>query len=193
MSCTGHREALVQMARGGEEDPPALLHAQDCAACGALLADERTLSQGLRTLARHDAGREAPPWVEDQLRMRLSATRGAARAQRRRTLPLLVAAAAAVILVMAAVLLPQSPAPPPAPQARMREEAEFLPLVYGEPLDGADALHLTRISVPRHALASWGWSGEMEDGPPLEAEVLVGQDGLARGIRFVNAAGDPPR
>lgn len=121
------------------------------------------------------------------------ARRGAAAPARLRALtPLRLAvlgAAAALVIALAVLLRPRPPASVPFARTTVAEEAEFLPLVYGEPLDGADALHLTRVRLPRRALASLGWTGQAEDGPPVEAEVLVGHDGLARGIRFVSADG----
>ncbi|MCA1567110.1 MAG: hypothetical protein LC803_15955 [Acidobacteria bacterium] len=64
---------------------------------------------------------------------------------------------------------------------------EFLPLVAGAPaatpLEGGQ---LVRVRLPRAALASLGLPLNAERGnEPVKADVLVGNDGLARAIRFV--------
>jgi len=149
------------------------------------------VARALAALAAADAHREAPPEVEARLRARVRALHASRRP--RRVLTLVLGGLAAAVMVAAAVaLLWRQPRPRPIDvQRAARPEAEFAPLLYGEPFDGADALHLTRVRVERSALASFGFSaapGE-EEGPPVEAEVLVGQDGLARGIRFVSDDG----
>jgi hypothetical protein len=151
------------------------------------------VARALAALAAEDAHRAAPAHVEARLRASLRALSAGRPHARRRLTPGLVASLAAALMVAAAVVVllrPQRPAPVEVRRAA-RPEAEFAPLLFGEPLDGADALHLTRVRVERSTLASFGFpaaQGE-EDGPPLEAEVLVGQDGLARGIRFVSDDG----
>jgi hypothetical protein len=64
---------------------------------------------------------------------------------------------------------------------------EFLPLVAdapaATPLEGGQ---LVRVRLPRAALASLGLPLNAERGnEPIKADVLVGNDGLARAIRFV--------
>jgi len=188
--CPRFAERLLELARGTADDE-AERHAASCAPCARLLADERGLSAALRGLAAADAAREAPPGLEETLRARLRTAPDRTPGRARRPGLALLAAAAVVLLAVAlAVVRAPTPAPgvPPRAARAPRPEREFTPLVYGEPLDGAEALHLARVRVPRSALPSLGW-GELEDGPPLEAEVLVGQDGLARGIRFVSDDG----
>ena len=154
---------------------------------------DEEVTRALAALAAADAHREAPPDVEARLRAHLRALHAGPPAPRRLPRAFVRAGLAAAVIVAASVivLLRQERPRPVEVQQAARPEAEFAPLVYGEPLDGADALHLTRVRVERRALASFGFTaapGE-EDGPPVEAEVLVGQDGLARGIRFVSDDG----
>jgi hypothetical protein len=64
---------------------------------------------------------------------------------------------------------------------------EFMPLVAGAPaatpLEGGQ---LVRVQLPRAALASLGLPLNAERGnEPVKADVLLGNDGLARAIRFV--------
>jgi hypothetical protein len=187
--CERYRELLLETARGQAEDPEARRHAAACGACAELLFEQQALTAALRALAREDEAAQPSPALEMRLREAMSA-----RAPRRPwSRPLLLASLAATLLLaigLSASLRREAPLPsPPAIEADGAEPEEFAPLVYGEPLEGADALHLTRVRVPRSALASFGWRGPVDDGPPVEAEVLVGQDGVARGIRFVSDDG----
>jgi hypothetical protein len=70
-------------------------------------------------------------------------------------------------------------------RSRPREVVtDFMPLTYGTlPVAGGQ---IVRLSVPRSALASFGLASEesMSAGTVL-ADVIVGDDGLARAVRFV--------
>jgi hypothetical protein len=77
------------------------------------------------------------------------------------------------------------------PAAASEEEA-FLPLGDddgdGEALADLEAVHVMRVEMPRTALAGFGYSGTglpTEAGSRVRADLLVGNDGIARGIRFV--------
>jgi hypothetical protein len=67
------------------------------------------------------------------------------------------------------------------------EEPRFVALPGAPGLRDADSLHLVRVSVPPTALAAWGWPTRDAGPEPVQAEVIVGHDGLARAIRFVDA------
>ncbi|HYG08643.1 MAG TPA: hypothetical protein VD835_01590 [Pyrinomonadaceae bacterium] len=72
--------------------------------------------------------------------------------------------------------------------AEAESVTEFIPLVTGVP--GATPLEggqLVRVQIPRAALASLGLPLNAERGnEPIKADVLLGNDGLARAIRFVH-------
>jgi hypothetical protein len=63
---------------------------------------------------------------------------------------------------------------------------QFFPLREGEYLTTLESLQLVRVELPGSALGEIGLpvSIEMEN-TPVEADVLLGQDGMARAIRFV--------
>jgi hypothetical protein len=63
---------------------------------------------------------------------------------------------------------------------------EFFPLREGEDLTALDSLQVVRIELPASALDEVGLpvDPEMAD-EPVKADVVLGQDGLARAIRFV--------
>jgi hypothetical protein len=86
----------------------------------------------------------------------------------------------------------------PATQPRGEITTAFLPLVYSDV--PAAGVQIVRLSVPRSALASFGLapreSASAQDtttaasGQPADtvvADILVGDDGLARAVRFVRA------
>lgn len=74
-----------------------------------------------------------------------------------------------------------------AADARAQEVAtEFIPLVQGAPYTQAEEGHLVRVDLPRSALASFGLPVNAESpGGRVKADVLMGEDGVARAIRFV--------
>ncbi|MDT5268688.1 MAG: hypothetical protein QOH49_874 [Acidobacteriota bacterium] len=77
--------------------------------------------------------------------------------------------------------------PEQATDARAQEVAtEFIPLMQAGPYTQAEEGHLVRVELPRSALASFGLPVNAEaSGGRVKADVLMGQDGIARAIRFV--------
>jgi hypothetical protein len=63
---------------------------------------------------------------------------------------------------------------------------EFIPLVQGAQYQQAEEAHLVRVELPRTALASFGLPVNAEaPAGRVKADVLLGEDGVARAIRFV--------
>lgn len=63
---------------------------------------------------------------------------------------------------------------------------DFLPLTYDSNVASMDSGHIVRVELPRSALASMGLPMNIERaGEPVKADVLLGEDGVARAIRFV--------
>ena len=155
----------------------------------------RSLSDALRAVAAEDSGLHASSDVEARLRAEVGSI---ARARRRRIAMMAVAAAAALAVAVAvpwsrraddsrvpAVHTPQ--AATPAAEAA----TAFFPLTYSSlPVSNAQ---LVRVQVPRSALASFGLAPIDVPAPAggrasatVAADVLVGEDGMARAVRFVN-------
>lgn len=154
----------------------------------------------LRALAESDREKEAPPEVETRLR---AAFRGK---YRRRIWPYFAAAAVAAgmasFFVKApktqtmeiAVAAPPAPALPAAQPVLRRESApprevvtEFYPLMEDPP--PFERGELLRVSLPAAAMRSVGVPvSEDRLDEMIQADVLVGQEGLARAIRFVNTS-----
>jgi hypothetical protein len=149
---------------------------------------ERVLTNALRALAEHDARDGASAGVQARL---LSEVRALAQARRRTQMKLYAIAA---VLVMAVTLpvwqLTRRPSDD-APLSQSSDQGseavtEFYPLTFSNvPVTGGQ---LVRLEVSRVALASFGLppadSPSSRPGTVL-ADVLIGEDGLARAVRFV--------
>lgn len=75
----------------------------------------------------------------------------------------------------------------PAKNVETKELAtDFVLVGYGNALDLQDGGQLVRVELPRSALAKFGLPMNMDRADErIKADVLVGTDGLARAIRFV--------
>jgi hypothetical protein len=63
---------------------------------------------------------------------------------------------------------------------------EFIPLAHGGGFAAGDGAHVVRVELPRTALERFGLPFNAErSGGRVKADVLLGQDGVARAIRFV--------
>jgi hypothetical protein len=63
---------------------------------------------------------------------------------------------------------------------------EFMPVSYGDNLNEIDNGRIVRVEMPRSALAQFGIPVNMERANErIKADVLIGDDGMARAIRFV--------
>jgi len=150
----------------------------------------------LKALADSDRKKEAPPEVETRL------TAAFREKYKRRVWPYFAAAAAGMALFFVRVPKPQTmeitivtppvPALPVAkrairPKPRPPQEivTEFYPLMEDPP--PFERGELLRVSLPAAAMRSVGVPvSEDRLTETVQADVLVGQEGLARAIRFVN-------
>lgn len=63
---------------------------------------------------------------------------------------------------------------------------DFIPLVQGESLSRMDGGQVVRVEMPRSALLAYGLPMNMERADErIKADLVIGNDGLARAIRFV--------
>jgi len=207
--CAEVAPSLVDLARGrlleAGDDLAAREHLAACPACRARYEAERELSQALRWAAEADADERAPVWVEAALREAFARQQSETqrvmvekRARLRpRDLALMTAAAAGLILALAAVLGPSTRPTPgrtrtvtrrPTPLVRVAERGDTLQLapLYASPLTDVESGQVIRVGLPRSALRSMGWPlPEVPGAELVPAEVLVGEDGLARAVRLV--------
>ena len=153
-------------------------------------ADDRSLTAALRALAGEEKNLGASAEVEARLREEVLSI---ARMRRRRMNVIGLAAAAALFVGIAlpgwyATREPAISEPRPAPDTNLATQevtTAFFPLTYSN-VPAPDA-HLIRLQVPRSALASFGIASfdTPNDSATVLADVVVGDDGLARAVRFV--------
>ncbi|HEX5230538.1 MAG TPA: hypothetical protein VFW44_22660 [Bryobacteraceae bacterium] len=154
--------------------------------------DDLELLDALRALAS-EGPREAPPDVEERLKREFR------RVNRRRNLvtwvPALSAAAALAIALFlwthrdtpqpAAALSSQVSSQAVAPVAEEEGDAGFYPLPEAEALPAVENAMVIRVQMPVSSLQLMGVPVASERaGTSVAADLLLGQDGLARGVRL---------
>jgi len=180
-------------------------HAAECAACAEQLKLHRALASGLRSVAEQMGSVEAPARVEQGL---IAAFRSQNRVRTRTAsvswwAPVLSwAGAAAVLVVGAGLLLHSAHTPQPLrarpgtpsieqavfdPSASSDNDDGFIPLPNAETLDPDEDVNVVRMEVPRSTMMAVGLPVSTDRLSELvEADVVLGQDGMARAIRFVD-------
>jgi hypothetical protein len=153
------------------------------------------LTDALRRLKKDDASIAVSPGVEARLRAEV---RLLAEQRRRRTMGMVLQVAATVALVSVAWWMLTSRGNPPesaTPTAAPAQEVvtQYFPLFYSSV--PAARLQVVRMEVPRASMVRFG----LLPGDALNqvtgtvlADVLVGEDGLARAVRFVQKVSQEP-
>jgi hypothetical protein len=151
--------------------------------------NDRELLEGLRALGA-DGPREAPRRVEERLKWEFR------RQNRRRTLMTWVpASSVAAAAGLALLLWIRGEAPKPAPAqadavhvvtpAAEEETDGFYPLPEAEALPAVENAMVVRVELPVSSLQLMGVPvSEGSADASVQAELLLGQDGLARGVRL---------
>ena len=146
------------------------------------------LRAALSALAEADANLGAAAGVEARLRL---AVRDSRRARGRRRQLVWLAASAGIVIAVTAARWGRMPEPKSVPAATQATAvtpvadaapAEFLPLRYAHVPAGNG--QIVRIVVPASALASFGLEPSSAGSDAVTADVFVGEDGLARAVRF---------
>jgi hypothetical protein len=153
--------------------------------------NDRELLEGLRALAV-EGPREAPVHIEERLKAEFR------KRNRRRNLvtwvpALSVAAAAGIALLL--WIRGEAPKPTPelvvaaahsvAPVADEEGDAGFYPLPEAEALPAVENAMVVRVQMPVSSLRLMGVPvGEERADMAIQADLLLGQDGLARGVRL---------
>jgi hypothetical protein len=95
---------------------------------------------------------------------------------------LIAGAVAAMLLLLIPITLRRKPSQPAAADPLM---TEFLPL-RSAPLLPEDSAHLVRIRLRQSEVRRLGLpAGVNADNRLVDADVLIGQDGAARAVRFI--------
>jgi hypothetical protein len=188
-----------------EHDAARLSHLRDCAACAARHAGEQRLAVGLKALAGQLRRTEAAPRVERRLVAAFRAEMGVAPAPRGSAwYPVLSWGAACAATVTLALFLmhgrqPQQVQRPVLSGVEVAaletpysidvtaglDESGFIPLPNALQIDPSDEMDMVRMEVPRSTLIALGFPGGEDEGN-VQADVLLGGDGVARAVRFLD-------
>jgi anti-sigma factor RsiW len=175
-------------------------HLDECPDCAARLNRYGELKAGLRALGDSSRRMQAPPRVEASLRAAFRKETGVViHMPRRRWIPVVTwATAFAAMFALAAFLVrprQTEAVRPPAPHST--ELALWQPTPYPEGFialpnsthapSGDEDVNLVRVEVPRSAMLALGFDIGAERAEELvEADVMLGPDGVARAVRFLN-------
>jgi hypothetical protein len=204
MNCAEFESVVEALGRGDPMEEGvrrgALSHAEKCAACSRQLDEARALTAVLRSVAQRNRQSVVSPSVEARL-MEAFDDRSAVTRVSVWRYRAFVGAVASLFLFGAALM---TLAPPPSPLARDKRPAaiaptvdartadveeiatEFFPLQGDLDLDEQESSEIVRVSLPRTTLLAFGLPMNEERAfEPLQAEILVGEDGAARAIRFL--------
>jgi hypothetical protein len=197
MNC---REFWDTMPEPGESAPG---HALECPACAARLETMRNLSRRLHALGRECRGIEAPPRVERKLAAAFRVHNGVApEGPSGLWVPVLTWVAATAIIVILATFLVRERRPEPAQRrathrvelAVLEDPAEssiyteegFVPLPNAARIDPAEEVNLVRVELPRSAMIAVGYAVTADRASEtVQAEVVLGADGMARAVKFL--------
>lgn len=190
MSCSEIESVVVELSRDEPLEAGRLervqAHLAACESCRRLVATHRSLADGLADARRADAWTSPPAEIEQ----RLSAVFGDQARLRART-SWSWAASLAAVAALAAFLIGSSawerrPSASSAPQQAEARVTEFYPLAAFGPYDALDRGRLVRVRLPASAAFDLGIPTRAAVGADLlEADVFLGDDGVARAIRFV--------
>ena len=184
-------------------------HVRECVQCAALLNRQRTLASGLRRLAADWRPVEAPARVEGRLTAAFlgQAGRTVLHPAIRWWVPVATWAMATAAVVALAMFLARdrhvAPAhrtassrvqlaavEPPADLDMVGDfsdaDNDFIPIPNAERIEPNEDLNLVRVEVPRSAMIALGYAvSEDRASEPVEAVVVLGADGMARAVRFL--------
>jgi len=208
MNCQEFWDTMPELADAAEDGH--LEHIGECSACAALMNRQRTLASGLRTLAADWQSVGAPARVESRVTKAFLGRAGLTVLDPaiRWWVPVVSWATATAAVVALAMFLvhdrqPATPAhrtnpsrvqlaaaEPPVdletPSDSSDADSDFIPIPNAARIEPNEDLNLVRVEVPRSAMIALGYAvSEDRASEPVEAEVVLGADGLARAVRFV--------
>ncbi len=181
-------------------------HLRECPACAAAYERERRLATGLKPLRPLWRREEAPDRIERWLVAEFRRSfRQASPPRKTGWIPALawsVGVAATVVLAMAVVqgrqprqLRPAAPRAVEMAAANAADPADaalsygegFIPLPNAEQIDPEEEVDMVRVAVPRSAIVAMGIPVNEDAAPEqVEADVVLGADGMARAVRVLN-------
>jgi hypothetical protein len=194
MNCQEFWNTMPEFEPGAEH-----AHLAVCAACKTRWRNRRELEAGLRAVAASCRKLEAPARVEARLLTAFRAQSGIpARRTQRRWIPALTwAAAFAAMLALGFFLLQQRE--PEAARSTVSHSVErasletptdmegFIPLPNTEAVQANEEMGVVHVEVPRSAMLAVGLEVSADRaGEMVQADVMLGSDGVARAVRFLD-------
>jgi hypothetical protein len=184
-------------------------HLKECGACAARFARQQHVAAGLSALGAQMRRVEAPARVEQRL---VAAFRGQAELGGIRprgawwlvgawAAALAASTALAVMLVrpnqpegtrritrsVTQLAMVESPGEFSTGSIADTQENDFLPLPNAERLEPNEEVNLVRMELPRSSMIALGFTvSEERASEPVEADVMLDADGVARAVRFLN-------
>jgi hypothetical protein len=156
--------------------------------------DTRTLTDTLRAMAADDAELGSSTLVEERLRAEVRAL-GRATRRGRMTFAARAAGLTLVLAVPLGLTLRQPLDTDRQPAGAARTEPPFLATPYAGSFTGEG--QIVRVEVPAATLRAFGVTSpavrEQRENMRVLADVLIGEDGVARAIRFVGPVGEGPQ
>ncbi len=218
MNCADFWDGLREESREWpDENQDASAHLAGCPECALLFAQQERLLAGLRMLKGEERVMEAPGRVESNLIEAFRKQHGGELPHGRRWwwMPALSWAAAGVVLAGLTVLFrpaADTARPQPAPAHRsMPNEPQlasaqaggsfldavvssqfgegFIPLPNAPQIGPNEDINVVRMELPRAAMIAAGLDVSPDRvSEPVEADVVLGGDGLARAVRFLDGS-----
>jgi len=175
-------------------------HLRECAACSAVWAQQSRMASRLRDAAGEWKRLSAPPRVENRLLAVYRAQNGAYTSRTHGIwAPLMAWSAAAATLVAFAFFLISRHQPLPVRHGGSAvevasvqadsydEDSGFIPLPNAAQIAENEDVNIVRVELPRSAMIELGYEVSPDRASePVEAEVMLGADGLARAVRFMD-------
>jgi hypothetical protein len=205
MNCQEFWDTMPELGRVDSADAGSHPHLNECAACSARMGRQRELTAGLRAMSASYARVGTPSRVESRLLRAFRAGAGVSTVPLRPagTLSLVWTAACAVLLVLAFFVLrgghPVAPQTSPSRGAELAMAAAaddsqsyegFIPLPNAARLADTEDVNVVRVEVPRSAMIALGLDVSPDRATELvPADVILGPDGLARAVRFLDSEG----
>ncbi len=181
MECIETSERLREWAGGATLPESARRHMLSCENCSTLLRQERELTAAFARLRAQTGESSASLAVRAAV---LDAFVSKPRVERPAWQPLLALAAVLVMAIASGWYFTRPR--PVVRQASRPVYTDFFPLSTVA-LDRHEPAQLVRIRLPRREMRKFGLPVSEEfERTSIEADVLIGQDGIARAVRFVS-------
>ena len=197
MNCQEYWNTMPEFD-GGEHQPRLAAHLLECPDCERRMQDQRELAAGLRAVAAGFRKMEAPPRVEAKLVAAFRAQNGITPIRGRRAwIPTLTWVAAFAAMLALGFFLIHEREPEAARSTASRVERAslempadfegFIPLPNSDALQANEEMDVVHVEVPRSAMLAVGVEVSADRaGEMVQADVMLGTDGVARAVRFLD-------